>query len=330
MPTPATVRYLKQGTAAIVAHCEGKDSNPCAVTVATPPPTGELYPLLLQMPSGDRHDLFTMNWDGPYPPPNLTDLPQGQGGIVVGHMTRYKDGNPNEDPDTSLVPVTDGSAPVSAPTVSDLIYPAGFSAGIAPEGMWMKPPAALAGTSWRRLYVCDIFKLVGTSFEVSGSGGTKLLGYLGLNGNTTALILAATRWGDPFMTVSHPGSYTLGCQGGRLAGTFDLVEGQYTQGTSPGVIVPGYWLRAEWLLEMNDIGQSNGRLRVQHTNLSLGTPPQMVIDNQNLTIRDATYPGGFTAQRDFVCVFGGSGRAKVYTDILRLAHSRVVAQGLNG
>lgn len=323
MPTPATVRYLYPGQASIVAHCEGKDSNACLVTVGGGT-GGTFFPLLDQMPVAGRQLLFESNWNGL--PPLGTIWTAGQGGIVAGRLNRW-----SYSGSEFMAVASDAATPRDPPTCCDYIYALGQSAGECPGGMQMAP--ATLGRQFQRLYLCDVTKIVGSSYQVSSSGMTKHWGYVGIGADTNASILALYHWGSPYATPASPASidyyshHSAGTFGYWLAGSS---PGNHVTGGGPAVVKPGNWTRTEWLLELNDMGQANGRIRCQFTDLTEGSSPQMVIDTANnwpnLVLRDAVSPGGWVADRHMVPVFGGEGIAKTQEDRTRWGYTYMVGQ----
>lgn len=151
MPTTGTVRYLYPGQASIVAHCEGKDSNACLVSVSAPP----------SGPGANKPSDCVRFAESPMTGPTAG----------TGAFGTWTDANPYSIAGVGFG--SDSAEPFSPPGCrTDRLYKGmtpGVGSGAGISG-WASP-----AIYYRKLYACWTYKLVETAYYAGGIyPGTKI------------------------------------------------------------------------------------------------------------------------------------------------------------
>lgn len=306
--TAGTYQVVAKAASANVA-----DTVPVTVVPAPVIPPGSSTPSAPypHLPTG-LSSLFQYDGNG---------LPSGWGtaNMAVGVGSTYA-----YTPGTASI-VSAPNAPVGAPTVYDLLYPAGLQPGTTPAGYWMWRDNSFQQQT--EYYEAGWFSLPGADFEGPGGGGEwKILGYWAVgqgwpNGYDAQIYSVATPVGSSGSTAA-----------GTVASTWSLsirAQQQVSWAAYPNGalnIQCGKWYRYEihMILE-NPVGAKNGVLEVWLTNVTDGGSPVKILSYYDRTYRNSSNAAGFW-KRSFVPVWGGGGPApKTRNDHLQIA--RMAAWG---
>jgi len=249
--------------------------------------------------------------DYPNQPGGFTSVREFDGSTVTGTQLDGKTYTYTPFSGT-LTTGTDATAPHSPNTLVRGTWPAGMSAGTEPFswslGTWPEQ---------KQLYMCFDLRLnanSGGGFELENALD-KFLGFVGgaedpNTGAQNSFILGLP--GQTTGTNTNPTNFRVAVfQQNGINARYETLNG----GSAPRLLTVGAWHKVEFLLQMNDVGVANGRVRIW-----VDDTPE--VDVQNLTMRTSAIPHGFYSWK-WRPTFGGRNGAKLYTDTLDIDHGYI-------
>ncbi|MBK6777961.1 MAG: hypothetical protein IPG75_00035 [Gemmatimonadetes bacterium] len=243
--------------------------------------------------------------------------PEGAGEAAATRVGKWEGRGPRQG---NLRFETDPSAPHSAPGVMTTRFPRGLLAGRGPVevGAWAQSEGQ-GRRRYRSMYFTMWVRIQGTDFY-QNSSGTKM-GYFGYGrspqrspGNEGIIILEGR--GAQHFTASAFKLHFY--QGGHTRPERVLRQNVERR----ELMTVGAWHQWELLMQVNDMGQANGMLRMWID----GT---QIMDYRNITFITPQAPNGFYSWR-WNPTWGGGQGPRIRDDFMQIDHVYISGQPIAG